>query len=136
MKKYLFAVAITAFVLGCNKEKIYKENLNATWRVYKYLLYNVDKTALFNSRYPNYRITFTKDGNFTEFYTNPDTNIINGSYYFEQNNERLVLEHQYLSLPDSTLKTAKRKFTIFNLTRDHVQLRTDTSQLYMDTLDI
>ncbi|MBL7778361.1 MAG: hypothetical protein JNK66_08730 [Chitinophagales bacterium] len=136
MKKLLLIAFIFAVIAGCNKEKIYKENLNATWKVYKYLLFNVDKTTQFNSTYPGYLITFTKDGKFTEFYTNPDSTFVNGTYYFEQNDEKIVLENPYLSLPDSVTKTAKRKYTIFNLTRDHVQLRSDTSQLYMDTVQI
>ncbi|MBK7148972.1 MAG: hypothetical protein IPH78_09150 [Bacteroidetes bacterium] len=42
-----------------------------------------------------------------------------------------MLENQYLDLTDSLTKTYKREYTIFNLTKTHVQLRNDTSQLYL-----
>ena len=46
MRKPLIAlVAITTLVIaGCNKEKIYKENLNGVWTVYKYLFNNHTKS--------------------------------------------------------------------------------------------
>lgn len=134
MKKIVAFVFVLAVIAGCNKEKVYKENLNGTWKVYKYLLRNVDKTGLFNSKFPNYYIKFTKDGAFTEFYKNPDSTFVNGTYSFADNDEKIILENTYLDPIDSVNKTIKRKYTIFNLTRDHVQLRNDTSQLYMDTV--
>lgn len=134
MKKIVGFVFVLAVIAGCNKEKVYKENINGTWKVYKYLLRNVDKTGLFNAKYPNYFITFTKAGEFTEFYINPDSTFVKGTYSFVDNDEKIVLENTYLDPVDSVNKTIKRKYTIFNLTRDHVQLRNDTSQLYMDTV--
>lgn len=152
MKKSLLILLIIMVVAGCNKEKIYKENLNGVWQVYKYLLYNVDKTQQFQNQHPNYTITFTSDGKFTEFLTNPDTNIVNGTYSFADNDEKIVLTNPYFTfrtdtfmhidtvLVDTTFvidtirisHTSVRSYTIFNLTKDHVQLRNDTSQLYMN----
>jgi hypothetical protein len=134
MKKIVAFVFVLAVIAGCNKEKIYKENLNGTWKVYKYLLRNVDKTSLFNAQFPNYYITFTDAGQYTEFYINPDSTFVTGTYSFDDNDEKIILENTYLDPIDSVNKTIKRKYTIFNLTRDHVQLRNDTSQLYMDTV--
>jgi hypothetical protein len=134
MKKILAFVFVLAVIAGCNKEKIYKENLNGTWKVYKYLLRNVDKTNTFNTQFPNYIITFTDAGQFTEFFINPDSTFVTGTYSFDDNDEKIILENTYLDPIDSVNKTIKRKYTIFNLTRDHVQLRNDTSQLYMDTV--
>ncbi len=143
MKKVISLVLIIAFVAGCNKEKIYKENLEGVWTVYKYLLRNTDKTQQFQNQHPNYTITFTKDGRWTEFMTNPDTSIVNGTYAFTDNDEKILLTNTYftyvyftdtLGNPD-TLEVPhilEREYTIFNLTRDHVQLRNDTSQLYMN----
>lgn len=131
MKKIVMMLVVVLVVAGCNKEKVYKDNLNGEWTLYKYLLYNTDKTSVFQSRYPNYTITFSDAGTFSEFYTNPDSVNISGTYSFEDNLEKIVLENQYLDLSDSTTKTLKREFTIFNLTKTHVQLRNDTSQLYL-----
>ncbi len=125
------ALLVLAVAAGCNKEKIYKQNLEGEWNVYKYLFYNTDKTAAFQAQFPNYAITFTDAGTFSEFYTNPDSVNITGTYAFEDNLEKIVLENQYLDLSDSTTKTRKREFTIFNLTKTHVQLRNDSSQLYL-----
>ncbi|MFN8297617.1 MAG: DUF5004 domain-containing protein [Chitinophagales bacterium] len=131
MKKLLAAMLIVVLATGCNKEKVYKENLEGEWNVYKYLLGPADKTSLFNSKYPGYIITFTADGSFTENYNNPDTVKVNGTYSFAENDEKLVLVNDYLDPVDSTTKTYRREFTIFNLTRDHVQLRTDSSEMFM-----
>lgn len=138
-KKIISLLFLFAFAAGCNKEKIYKENLEGVWGVYKYLLNNNDKTTTFSSRYPGYTITFTKDGAFTEFYVNPDSTYVNGTYSFADNDEKIVLTSTYStftldSLGDTTFTTHNldRSYTIFNLTRDHVQLRNDSSQLYME----
>jgi len=138
-KKILALLLILVVIAGCNKEKIYKENLEGVWEVYKYLLNNVDKTIQFKSQHPNYTITFTKDGKFTEFLTNPDSVYVYGEYTFADNDEKIVLTNTYntfvLDTAGDTIftpHTIERAYTIFNLTKDHVQLRNDTSQLYMD----
>ncbi|MFM2305561.1 MAG: hypothetical protein RLZZ367_230 [Bacteroidota bacterium] len=144
MIKKLLAVLVVLVVVaaGCNKEKIYKDNLNGTWEVYKYLLRNVDKTQLFKTQNPNYQISFTSGGQFTEMVTNPDTAYVNGTYSFADNDEKIVLVNTYNTFTLDTAgdtvfipHTLKREFTIFNLTKDHVQLRNDSSQLYMDKLE-
>lgn len=150
MKKIVSLLVIIAMAAGCNKEKIYKENLSGVWHVYKYLLYNNDKTLQFQSQHPNYSISFTEAGEFTEFMTNPDTSVITGTYSFEDNDEKIVLTHIYNTFTidtqwvdsvnfvwDTTFIPHNfiRKYTIFNLTKDHVQLRNDTSQLYMSKED-
>lgn len=140
MKKIVLLLAAFVLIAGCNKEKVYKENLNGIWEVYKYLLYNVDKTQSFQNQHPNYTITFTEDGKFTEFLTTPDSTYINGTYGFADNDEKIVLTHTDYSnfsidtLGDTTFipEVIEREFTIFNLTRTHVQLLTDTSQRYMN----
>ena len=139
MKKVFVAFMVVLIVAGCNKEKIYKENLNGVWGVYKYLLHNVDKSQQFQNEHPNYTITFTEDGKFTEFETNPDSTYVNGTYSFADNDEKIVLQHVYNTFTidtagDTTFvpHTLTREYTIFNLTKDHVQLRNDTSQLYMN----
>lgn len=140
MKKIVLLLAVLVVIAGCNKEKVYKENLNGVWEVYKYLLYNVDKTASFQNQNPNYTITFTEDGKFTEFLTDPDSVYVNGTYGFADNDEKIVLTHTDYSnfsidtLGDTTFvpEVIEREFTIFNLTRTHVQLLTDSSQRYMN----
>ncbi|MES2620087.1 MAG: membrane lipoprotein lipid attachment site-containing protein [Bacteroidota bacterium] len=150
MKKMISLLLIIIVVAGCNKEKIYKENLEGTWQVYKYLLYNVDKTQYFESRHPNYSISFTTSGGFTETEINsvPDTIAVTGTYSFEDNDEKLVLSHFNLTYRTDSIgmdtlgytiydtleirTEILRKYTIFNLSKDHVQLRNDTSQLYMN----
>jgi hypothetical protein len=142
MKKILTLVLLAAVFTGCNKEKIYKENLNGVWQVYKYLLYNVDKTQHFQNQHPNYTLTFTEAGAFTEFLTTPDSTFVTGTYFFTDNDEKIVLQHTYYSyVTDSigdTISTVphivERPYTMFNLTKDHVQLRNDTSQLYLNKI--
>lgn len=138
-KKILSLLLIIVLIAGCSKEKIYKDNLNGIWEVYKYLLHNVDKTLQFQNQHPNYTITFTNDGKFTEFLTNPDSLYVYGTYSFADNDEKIVLENVYntfaLDTAGDTIytpHTITREYTIFNLTKDHVQLRNDTSQLYLD----
>ncbi|MCX6197716.1 MAG: hypothetical protein NTY88_00655 [Bacteroidetes bacterium] len=147
MKKIYALLLILLVVAGCNKEKIYKDNLNGLWEVYKYILNNTDKTTQFQTTHPNYTIAFTSDGKFTETQSFIDTTIVNGTYTFEDNDEKIVLQNEYYTYYIDTLydtamiayydtlelpHTLTRKYTIFNLTKDHVQLRNDTSQLYMD----
>ena len=138
-KKLLSLLLIIVLVAGCSKQKIYKDNLNGVWQVYKYLLYNVDKTNLFNTQHPGYSISFTNDGKFSELLVNPDSAYVNGTYSFADNDEKIVLENSFNtftldSIGDTVYvpHTLKRAYTIFNLTKDHVQLRNDTSQLYME----
>lgn len=137
-KKLLSILLVLVLIAGCSKQKTYKENLEGTWEVYKYLLRNVDKTLQFQSENPNYTITFTSSGAFTEFMTNPDSVYITGTYTFKDNDEKILLETIYNDFVLDTVgdtifipRTVKREYTIFNLTRTHVQLRNDTSQLYM-----
>ncbi|MCW5907987.1 MAG: hypothetical protein KIS94_09025 [Chitinophagales bacterium] len=138
MKRLFPVMLLLLIAAGCGKEKIYKENLNGEWNVYKYLLHNVDRTVLFQGLYPNYKLTFTESGTFSEFYTNPDTVVNNGTYSFTDNDEKILLVHTAYNLVDTLLVPyeVKRKYTIFNLTRDHVQLRNDSSQLYLEKIII
>jgi hypothetical protein len=139
MKKLAALLLIIVVIAGCNKEKIYKENLEGIWRVYKYLYRNTDKTQQFQNQYPNYTITFTSGGAYTEFFTNPDSTYIMGTYSFADNEEKLVLTNTfYTYVTDSigdTIATVpheiNREYTIRNLMRDHVELLTDTSHLYL-----
>lgn len=142
-KKILSLLFVLALVAGCSKEKVYKDNLNGTWEVYKYLLNNVDKSTTFKAQHPGYTISFTNDGKFSELLVNPDSNYVYGTYSFIQNDEKIRLENVYNTFTidtagDSTFypHTVKRDYTIFNLTKDHVQLRNDTSQLYMEKLKV
>jgi hypothetical protein len=148
MKKIVSILLIIVMIAGCSKEKIYKENLAGVWNVYKYLLNNTDKTAQFQNQHgKDYSIAFTNGGAFTEFTSTPDTTIITGTYSFEDNDEKLVLNHFHYTYTTDSIWTDSvtfhidsiafphpviRKYTIFNLTKDHVQLRNDTSQLYMN----
>ena len=150
MKKIISLLLIVLVAAGCNKEKIYKADLAGNWTVYKYLLYNVDQTQQFQNQHPGFNITFTSGGQFTEYYTTTVDTIINGNlvadtvnasvpgtYSFANNDEMLVLTNTYTAyrLVDTTYvpytATNVQQYTIFNLTANHVQLRTDTSQLYM-----
>ncbi len=148
MKKLLPVLLLLVIAAGCNKEKIYTDNLQGgEWEVYKYLLYNVDRTTLFNNQYPGYRITFSGNA-FTETYGSIDTTTVTGTYTFAENDEKIVLNYKtYTYTPildtagnviDSTAipKDNEREYTIFNLTKDHVQLRDDSSQLYMRKLEL
>ncbi len=134
MKKIFPLLLTLLLAFGCNKEKIYQQNLNGEWSVYKYLLNNVDRYDLFQSRYPGYKISFTDNGAFTETYVNTDTVQNVGTYTFKDNDEKIVLTHTGYEMVDTVLvpHTVIREFTIFNLTKDHVQLSTDSSQLYME----
>lgn len=140
-KKLLSLLVVLVVIAGCSKEKTYKDNLNGTWEVYKYLLNNTDKTSTFTAQHPGYKISFTNDGKFTELVTNPDSSFVYGTYSFIENDEKIRLENVYNTFTvdtanDTTFipRTVKRDYTIFNLTKDHVQLRNDTSQLYMNKL--
>jgi hypothetical protein len=149
MRKLLPVLLIVLLVWGCNKEKIYKENLNGTWDVYKYLFNNTDKTSKFLSDNPGYSISFTNDGKITEqnVPSAGDTMLVYGTYSFTDNDQKILLVNVFYSttyhydstntvIIDSTINTTtkKREYTIFNLTKDHVQLRNDSSQLYMRKL--
>ncbi|MBP6731282.1 MAG: lipocalin-like domain-containing protein [Chitinophagales bacterium] len=145
-KKLLSLLVVLVVIAGCNKEKTYKDNLNGTWEVYKYLLNNADKTSTFKAQHPGYKISFTNDGKFTELVTNPDSMFVYGTYSFTENDEKIRLENVYNTYRVDTTNgandtivipnTVKRDYTIFNLTKDHVQLRNDTSQLYMNKLEV
>jgi hypothetical protein len=147
MKKIATLLVFLAVVAGCNKEKIYKQNLDGVWKVYKYLLNNTDRTQQFQNQHPNYTITFTEGGAFTEFMTNPDSTYVTGTYSFADNDEKIVLTNPYYTYATDTMwmdsvnymidtttftHSFTREYTIFNLTKDHVQLRNDTSQLYLN----
>ena len=142
MSKKIFSLLVVILVIaGCNKEKIYKDNLNGVWQVYKYLHDNVDKTTQFKTEHPGYSIAFTNDGKFTELLVNPDSTYVNCTYSFSENDTKIVLQNAYNTFvldtagdTTFTLHTINRPYTIFNLTKDHVQLRNDTSQLYMSKI--
>jgi hypothetical protein len=119
---------------GVTKRRYTKKILTALGKCINTFCVTLTKQDLFNAQFPNYYITFTDAGQYTEFYINPDSTFVTGTYSFDDNDEKIILENTYLDPIDSVNKTIKRKYTIFNLTRDHVQLRNDTSQLYMDTV--
>jgi len=129
MKK-LLGIALLAFVLvACNKEKVMKSSLEGEWNVYKYLQYNIDRTTDFLGRHPQYSLVFTSDGKFVEsFLPTGDTipTVAAGTWAFADNLEKL-------QLIDTVYGT--RTYTVFNLTDNHVQLRNDTSQLYLRKLE-
>jgi len=139
MKKF-FSILLILVIAGCSKkESIYKDDLNGTWVVYKYLLYNVDKTPTFLSSHPGYAITFTSGGTYTMQLVNPDTTNMGGTYHFTDNDQKIALDYTTTtftldSVGDTILHTHsfEDQYTIFNLTKDHVILRNDTSQLYMN----
>ena len=143
MKKLFLLFVVLALIAGCNKENIYKDDLKGVWQVYKYLFKNSDKSQQFQNTFQDYTIAFTADGKFTETYRAPapDTGmyVISGTYSFADNDVKLVLDNNYntysLDSIGDTITTThayERKFTIFNLTKNHVQLRTDSSELYMN----
>jgi len=72
-KKILSLLLVIVLIAGCNKQKLYKDNLEGVWEVYKYLLRNVDKTGQFQSQHPNYTITFTKYASFHSYRTTSDS---------------------------------------------------------------
>jgi hypothetical protein len=147
MKKLASILLVIVVIAGCKKKTdIYKENLNGTWNVYKYLLNNTDKTQQFQNQNPNYSISFTEGSTFTELITNPDSTYTTGTYSFAANDEKLILTNVYYTYTTDTawvdttsfiidtIATSHnyaRTFTIFNLTRDHVELKTDSSVRYM-----
>jgi len=152
MKKILPLLLIVALAVGCNKEKTYKDNLDGTWEVYKYLYRNVDKSHLFDSLNYGYTITFTSGGQFTEktiesidasvLPNDTSFNVTEGSYSFKSNDEKIVLTNadnyvNYVTDTNGNVDTLytpytiTREYTIFNLTRNHVQLLTDSSELYL-----
>jgi hypothetical protein len=147
MKKLASILLIIVVIAGCKKKTdIYKENLNGTWNVYKYLLNNTDKTQQFQNQNPNYSISFTEGSAFTELITNPDSSFTTGTYSFAASDEKLVLTNVYYTYTTDTAwvdttnfiidtisisHNSARTFTIFNLTRDHVELKTDSSVRYM-----
>jgi len=143
MKKILFILMVFLVLSSCKKKsKFYQEDLQGTWDVYKYLLYNFDKSNQFEMQYPGYSISFTSDGKFTESYAissgSTDTTRTTGTYSFTDNDEKLALDYSYLTtVIDTAGDTAYvphsfiRKYTIFNLTKTHVELKNDSTHLYM-----
>lgn len=131
MKKVFIPVLMLLMVFtvaSCNKEKIYKENLAGTWYVYKYLLRGIDRTAQYfppndtsDALHP-YTIAFTEGDEFTEIAVGVDTLLVTGTYSFADNLDKIVLEDTIYN---------KRTYTIFNLTRDHVELVNDSTRRYM-----
>lgn len=149
MKKLLPVLLLLLVVAGCSKEKTYTENLQGSWEVYKYMLDNVDRTNLYNFHYRNYTITYSGNDFVSTFCNDTtclDSTSLSGTFNFADNDEKLVLNYTYYTYTpvtdtsgnviDSTKVTHafKNEYTIFNLTKDHVQLRNDTSQLYMRKL--
>ncbi|HWB64720.1 MAG TPA: membrane lipoprotein lipid attachment site-containing protein [Chitinophagales bacterium] len=138
MKRIFIFLLMLVAVAGCKKkETVYSDDLQGTWQVYKYLFRNVDQTQQFQNQYGGYTITFTNSGTFVESYHNAsDSTTLNGTYSFTGNDEMLVLEDSTYTLVDTVLVShyTKREYTIFNLTSSHVQLRNDSTQLYMSKL--
>jgi hypothetical protein len=131
MKKFLIPIVMLVTVLtvaSCNKEKLNKEKLAGTWYVYKYLLYNIDRTDMYfpandtNSALHPYTIAFTEGGQFTEIAVGADSTVVTGTWVFEDNLEKITLEDTVYN---------KRTYTIYNLTRDHVELLNDSTRRYM-----
>jgi hypothetical protein len=101
-------------------------NFYGNWRVYKFLLNNIDKTTQFANQYPHYSLSFTQNGGYEEFYLNPDTIKTTGTY--------AVIDTDLSCSPvriELNANIPARSYTVFNLTTDHMQLRNDTSQLYL-----
>jgi hypothetical protein len=126
MKLYFCLFLLILILPGCKKEQtVYQSNIKGTWQVYKYVLYNIQETGVFQDNYTDYTIKFDGAGNYSEFYHNSvDTFTPHGTYYFTSYYNTLVLTQ---SQPDSLVRT----YSVFDLTGSAVQLRTDTSQLYM-----
>jgi hypothetical protein len=125
MKKVLTILFVVFFAASCNKEKTMKASLEGQWNVYKYLQYNIDRTTDFLARHPQFYITFSGDGKFVEsFLPTGDTipTIAAGTWAFTENLDKIELVDTI---------NGNRFYTVFNLTDNHVQLRNDTSQLYM-----
>lgn len=130
MKKVLGSVVlIVAVVAGCNNKKTLTADLTGSWSVYKFINDNIDRTSAFQDSFPNYTIVFTGD-KFVESYAIapdtfpllPDSAFISGSWHFEQNNGKLILEDSVYT---------KRTYTIFNLETNHVELRKDVEARYL-----
>lgn len=73
MTKILFTLSagMILFFASCSKDK--KEDqltadLSRDWEVVKYEVNGFDETSTFDALYPNYRIDFSSDGTYTEYY--------------------------------------------------------------------
>lgn len=138
MKKLLPLLVIALALVACNKEATYKKALDGTWEAYKYVFRNADRTTQFKSDYPGYSITFTEAGTFSESYVSgPDSVRADGTYAFSGNTTKITLTSTGYKLVDTTLVPydVKRVYSIFNLTASHVQLRNDSSELYLRKLE-
>jgi hypothetical protein len=115
-------------------------DVNGIWEVYKYMLNSSDKTIQFHNQYPNYTITFTNDGKFTEFNSSGGNTTGNYSLLFPaSDNDKLRLDNTFNtfvldSVGDTTFvpHTRVRLYTIFIPSHDTLQLFDDTSQMYFN----
>lgn len=134
MKKTIALLIILVVVAGCNKKKYYESDITGTWKVYKYTVRGGDKSSLYN----DYNIFFD-GGKYSELHVINDTTstlIGSGAYNFERDGDVLVLSDTTLELADTVWvpHVEQNKYTVYNLTSVHVQLRNDTSELYMEKL--
>jgi hypothetical protein len=136
MKKVIALLAILIVVAGCNKSKDYEKDIKGTWKVYKYTLHGGDRT----SQYKDYNIFFGDNNSYVNFQVATDTSyaIGGGGYHFEDDGNKLILTDTTLMQVDTVWvpHVTSQTYSVFNLTSVHVQLRTDSSELYMSKLII
>ena len=133
MKNFFFVLLFMLFVAGCTKtETNYKQDITGNWVLYKYVLRNADQTILFESHFPGYAIAFSGTGQFIETDTTGYAN--GGTYHFSSNNQKLSLDDTVHVFIDTVLVDTifERQYSIFNLTSVSLQLRNDSSELYLE----
>lgn len=138
MKKIFPLLLLTLAFVSCNKEGTYKKALDGNWELYKYLYRNADRTTQFQSDFPGYMISFTKTGTFSEQYAgSPDTIRTAGAYSFSDDDTKIILAYTGYKTVDTVQipYDILRAYTIFNLTSAHVQLRNDSTELYLRKLE-
>ena len=123
MKKLAVIVVALLALASCKDDVKLNDNIQGEWYIYKLIRDNIDKTNLLQDTLKNYRITFSGN-NYTEqnIFNTTDTARISGIWEFQDNLATL-------SMTDTINKT--RKFTIFNLEGNHVELRRNGENRYM-----
>jgi hypothetical protein len=135
MKKVFVLVPFVILIAACTKtDATYKQEIVGSWTLYKYLFRNADQTHQFDSIYQGYMISFTAAGAFIETDTTGLSN--SGTYHFTSNNKVLALDYPVPHFVDSVLvdTNIERQYTIFNLNSASVQLRNDSSELYLQKI--
>jgi hypothetical protein len=133
MKKVFILLGFITIIAGCTKTStLDQQAITGNWVLYKYVLRNADQTNMFETMYPGYSITFLASGAFV--ITDTTGFAKGGTYHFTSNYQKIALDDTMPVFVDSILvdSIVEQQYSIFNLSSVSLQLRNDSSELYLE----